>query len=341
MQTNEIPAPQQMFQHITAYWVTQLVGAAARLGVADQLEPEPLPVNTLAARVGAHPQALYRTLRACTAVGVFTEQAGQTFANNALSQTLRSNVPGSMRDFAIAQSAPGHWRPWELLTQVVRTGKSSASEALGCELWDWYGNHPEESGAFSGAMDNLAAQVAAEVTKAIDFSDVGRVVDVGGASGTLVNAVLRAFPRTKGVPLDLPHVVEPVKKTLTALGLAERCEVVAGDFFRSVPDGDVMPAQADPPRLERRAVHHLAAPLRRVSAQRRPRARRGDGHFGGWQPKPRSPDGREHAGAPPRQGAHGDRIRQAARRCRAEAGARPPDPLAVLDRRGKKGLRDL
>jgi hypothetical protein len=240
MQTNEIPAPQQMFQHITAYWVTQLMGAAARLGVADQLEPEPLPVNTLATRVGAQPQALYRTLRACTAVGVFTEQAGQTFANNALSQTLRSNVPGSMRDFAIAQSAPGHWRPWELLTQVVRTGKSSASEALGCELWDWYGNHPEESGAFSGAMDNLAAQVAAEVTKAIDFSDVDRVVDVGGASGTLVNAVLRAFPRTKGVLLDLPHVVEPVKKTLTALGLADRCEVVAGDFFRSVPDGDVM-----------------------------------------------------------------------------------------------------
>jgi hypothetical protein len=197
-------------------------------------------VNELAAKVGAHPQALYRVLRACTAVGVFTEQPGQTFANNALSQTLRSNVPGSMRDFAIAQSAPGHWRPWEQLTQVVKTGKSSATEALGCELWDWYGSHAEESAAFSGAMDNLSAQVAAEVTKAIDFSDVGRVVDVGGAKGTLVSAVLRAFPKTKGVLLDLPHVVEPVKKTLAAVGLAERCEAVAGDFFKAVPQGDVM-----------------------------------------------------------------------------------------------------
>jgi hypothetical protein len=240
MQTNAIPAPQQMFQHITAYWVTQLMGTAARLGVADALEPAPVQVNELAAKVGAHPQALYRVLRACTAVGVFTEQPGQTFANNALSQTLRSNVPGSMRDFAIAQSAPGHWRPWEQLTQVVKTGKSSATEALGCELWDWYGSHAEESAAFSGAMDNLSAQVAAEVTKAIDFSDVGRVVDVGGAKGTLVSAVLRAFPKTKGVLLDLPHVVEPVKKTLAAVGLAERCEAVAGDFFKAVPQGDVM-----------------------------------------------------------------------------------------------------
>ncbi len=89
-------------------------------------------------------------------------------------------------------------------------------------------------------MDNLAAQVASEVTKAIDFSNVGRVVDVGGAKGTLVSAVLRAFPKTKGVLLDLAHVVEPVKKSLSAIGLAERCEAVAGDFFESVPQGDVM-----------------------------------------------------------------------------------------------------
>jgi precorrin-6B methylase 2 len=240
MQSYEIPAPQQMFQHITAYWVTQLMGTAARLGVADQLESGPLQVNELAAKVGAHSQALYRALRACTAVGVFTEQPGKSFANNALSQTLRSNVPGSMRDFAIAQSAPGHWRPWELLTQAVQTGRSTAREALSRELWDWYASHPEESAAFSGAMDNLAAQVAAEVTRAIDFSGVARVVDVGGASGTLVSAVLRAFPNTQGVLLDLPHVVEPVKKALAAVGLGERCQAIAGDFFEAVPPGDVM-----------------------------------------------------------------------------------------------------
>jgi O-methyltransferase domain/Dimerisation domain len=241
MDKNGIPAPQQMFQHITAYWVTQLMGTAARLGVADQLEAGPLSATELAARVGANPQALYRALRACTAVGVFTEQANQTFANNPLSQTLRSNVPGSMRDFAIAQSAPGHWRPWELFTQAVRTGKSTATEALGGkEIFEWYGTHPEESAAFTGAMDNLAAQVAGEVTKAIDFSTVGRVVDVGGANGTLVSAVLRAFPTTRGVLLDLAHVVGPVKKTLAAVGLAERCEAIAGDFFKAVPEGDVM-----------------------------------------------------------------------------------------------------
>jgi hypothetical protein len=240
IKTNETSARQQMSENITAYWVTQLMGAAARLGVADQLESGALPVSELAARVGAHPRALYRALRACAALGVFTEEPGQAFANNDLSRTLRSNVPGSMRDLAIAQSAPGHWRPWELLTKAIKTGESTAGEALGGDLWSWYRGHPEESAAFTGAMDNLAAQVAAEVNRAIDFSRVGRVVDVGGANGTLVSAVLRAFPDTRGVLLDLAHVVEPVKKTLAAIGLAERCEAVAGDFFEAVPRGDVM-----------------------------------------------------------------------------------------------------
>ena len=240
MKTNETSARDQMYKNITAYWVTQLMGAAARFGVADQLESGALPVGELAARVGAHPHALYRALRACAAVGVFTEQPGQAFANNALSQTLRSNVPGSLRDLAIAQSAPGHWRPWELLTKAIKAGHSATNEALGRDLWDWYRDHPKESAAFTGAMNNLAAQVAAEVTRAIDFSHVGRVVDVGDANGTLVSAVLRAFPDTRGVLFDLAHVVEQVKKTLAAVGLAERCEAVAGDFFESVPRGDVM-----------------------------------------------------------------------------------------------------
>ncbi len=236
----QLPPPQQMFQYITGYWVTQLMGTAARLGLADRLEAGPLPVTELAAKVGANPDALYRVMRACSAVGVFSEQPSRAFANTALSQTLRANVPGSMRDMAVAQSSAGHWRPWERLEDAVKTGQRTAPAVLGREIFEWYASHPEEAAYFSGAMDNLAALVAQEVVHAVDFSGVGRVVDVGGANGTLVSAVLRAFPATRGVLFDLPHVVENAKKTLAGSGLAERCEPVAGDFFHSVPKGGVM-----------------------------------------------------------------------------------------------------
>lgn len=104
---DHVPPPQQMFQHITAYWVTQLMGTAAGLGLADCLEAGPLKVTEIATKVGANADALYRVMRACTAVGVFTEQTDKTFANNPLSQTLCSNVPGSMRNFAILKARRG------------------------------------------------------------------------------------------------------------------------------------------------------------------------------------------------------------------------------------------
>ena len=64
-------------------------------------------------------------------------------------------------------------------------------------------------------------------------------MDLRGGTGSFTWR-LQDLDATKGVLLDLTHVVGPVKKTLAALGLSERCEAVAGDFFKAVPQGDVM-----------------------------------------------------------------------------------------------------
>jgi hypothetical protein len=41
----------------------------------------------------------------------------------------------------------------------------------------------------------------------------------------------------KGVLFDQPHVIEAGRAAMAEAGLAERCEVVGGDFFESVPPG--------------------------------------------------------------------------------------------------------
>jgi len=46
---------------------------------------------------------------------------------------------------------------------------------------------------------------------------------------------LQAHPQMSGVLFDLPHVIESAKRHIDAAGLTGRCEVVAGDFFESVP----------------------------------------------------------------------------------------------------------
>jgi hypothetical protein len=234
-----LPPPQQMMGLITGYWRTQAVGVAATLAIADRLVDGAKTVAELAAETEVNELALYRLMRGLASLGVFLEDPASTFALTPLGSTLRSGVPGSMRDMAIAQSAPGHWLPWGRLEDAVRSGVRTTAAVLGCEIFEWYGAHPTEAAAFSGAMANLSALAAQETGQALSLPAGATVVDVGGAHGTLLAGVLNANPNARGVLIDLAHVIETAPKALAALGIGDRVEAIAGDFFTSVPPGDV------------------------------------------------------------------------------------------------------
>jgi SAM-dependent methyltransferase len=155
---------------------------------------------------------------------------------NPLGETLLSEGPGSVRNFAITETAPGHWLPWGRLIDSVRTGKPMARETLGMELFDWYGQNTEEAGFFTAAMGNLSALAAGELVRVYDFSSAQKVIDVGGSHGILLAAVLLANPAAQGILYDLPHVIETAGDIVDPR-VARRCELVSGDFFKSVPQG--------------------------------------------------------------------------------------------------------
>jgi hypothetical protein len=62
-------------------------------------------------------------------------------------------------------------------------------------------------------------------------------VDVGGADGTVLAAILAAHPHLRGVLFDLPHIITGAPKTLARHGVEDRGDCVGGDFFESVPAG--------------------------------------------------------------------------------------------------------
>ena len=77
-------------------------------------------------------------------LGLVTSTPDGRFSLAALGETLRSDVPGSMRDSAIALTAPGHWLPWGRLSEAVRTGRRQTPETLGAELFQYYSDNPNE-----------------------------------------------------------------------------------------------------------------------------------------------------------------------------------------------------
>jgi hypothetical protein len=237
MAEHEMPPEAAVMQLVTNLWATQAVATFARMRIPDHLAAGARTAPELAAAVGANPDALFRLLRAVASVGVLSADRDGRFALTPVGQTLRSDVPRSMRAFLVAETAPGHWLPWGQLEESVRTGKPATHKALGSAIWDYYAAHPEEGHDFSQAMSGMSALATDAVLAAYSFDGARRVVDVGGAHGAFLGAVLGRLPDARGVLFDLPHVVDGAAPSLREAGVFDRTERVGGSFFESVPSG--------------------------------------------------------------------------------------------------------
>jgi hypothetical protein len=61
------------------------------------------------------------------------------------------------------------------------------------------------------------------------------VCDLGGGKGTVIAAPCKKYPDLNGILFDLPEPAERGKKDIADSGLSGRVDVVAGDFFATLP----------------------------------------------------------------------------------------------------------
>ncbi len=240
MKTRRPPPPQEvMLGLLTGHWVSQALFALVQLGVPDALGAKALAPGAIAEQVGANAAHLRRVLRALASVGVFREDARGRFALTKLGRTLRKDQPGSLRDFALMIVAPYNCRPWEHLAESLQSGRIAFDLEFGVPAFEYLKAHPEDDRQFSAAMASVSAAQNEAVARAYPFGRHQKLVDVGGAHGHLLAVILRRHRKLRGVLYDQAHVVEGAAASgfVSAPGVRERCEVVAGSFFDSVPAG--------------------------------------------------------------------------------------------------------
>lgn len=222
---------------LSGMMIARATHVAAELGVADLLRDGARSVDDLAQATGTHAPSLYRLLRALASYGIFAEIEARRFEQTPASHLLRSDVEGSLRDFSRMMGDAWRWKTWRELGHSVRTGECAFLRGnQGLSLWDYLGLHPESGELFSRAMSSFGASLTQPILDAYDFSSFGSVADIGGAHGSMLAAILDKHPGLRGVLFDLPPVIERAHAVFPA-ELADRCELVAGDFFESVPRG--------------------------------------------------------------------------------------------------------
>jgi hypothetical protein len=130
---------------------------------------------------------------------------------------------------------PTFYRAWDEVLYAFQTGKPAFDKVFGMPPFDYLAKHPDEAALFSETMVGFHGDETPAVAAAYDFSGFRTVVDVGGATGNLLAAILSRHKGPRGVLFDLPHVVRDAPALLKARGVADRVAIESGSFFETVP----------------------------------------------------------------------------------------------------------
>ena len=116
--------------------------------------------------------------------------------------------------------------------------------------------------SFIDAMHVVGRHLSQQIADDYDAGRFRRLLDIGGGSGTYTIALLNKNPGMRAVLFDFAKVLPLARARISAAGLAERVELVAGDFYT-----DPLPGRCDLALLS--AIIHQNSPDENVALYRK------------------------------------------------------------------------
>jgi hypothetical protein len=212
------------------------VRAAASLRIADHIVDGHADLHALAGRTGTDPAVLAKLLRFLASRGVFAEPAPGRFALTALSVGLLDNHPSGLRRLLDSTGIGARMdRAIASLDLALRTGRSPYAEVHGAPFYE------DLAATHGSSFDQIRAQhaesFASELASSYPWPASGHVVDIGGGTCAVIEALLSAHPGMSATLLDLPATVAAGMTRIDQAGLSARCSPAPGSFFEPVPPG--------------------------------------------------------------------------------------------------------
>ncbi|WP_241266428.1 methyltransferase [Streptomyces scabichelini] len=220
---------------VFGFALSQVSGTVARLGVLDAFDGTVKSAEDLARSTGTDARALRRLLRAAASLGLFAVRDDGRFELAPLGRALGDGE--AVRRLTALYGAPSVWRAYGALEDAVRTGKPAFECANGVGLFDALEYDGGLADIMHGAMAPVTAAQVPAIVAAYDFGGLRQLVDVGGGDGALLAAVLAAHPGVRGTLVERSAALRAAPAVLREAGVEDRCTLVEGDFFVSVPPG--------------------------------------------------------------------------------------------------------
>lgn len=224
-------------------WKSQILYNGVEVGIFEALSDGPAGAETVADELDLDPDATSRLMRALGSLDLLDEDADGRFKLTDAGEVLTVDHPQSLRDVALLEEGPTHYRIWEHLPDILREGGPTGFEReFGRDVFSHAEEDADYAARFNAAMSSFSKIESGAVRKllqGVDLSRFDRICDVGGGHGHLLSTLLQDAPGVEGTVLEVPSVVEDADgRWPKEMEVEDRFEFVAGDFFESVPAAD-------------------------------------------------------------------------------------------------------
>jgi demethylspheroidene O-methyltransferase len=226
------------FDLLAGFTYSQVLRAFVESGLFDILKDGPLTAAEIAPRISLSQSAALTLLRAGRALMLSEEpvpdhwmlgEQGAVFATN-------PGVQAMVRHHRLLYT--------DLADPLALLRADRAEPTALSRFWTYAGalhgatERGEDTAEYSELMAASQHFVADEVLASVNFTDVERLLDVGGGHGAFLKAIGTAHPHLNLGLFDLPEVVATGGAVLAAAVGRGRVATHPGNFFKdSIPEG--------------------------------------------------------------------------------------------------------
>jgi ubiquinone/menaquinone biosynthesis C-methylase UbiE len=228
-----------LLEMMFGFTISQALFVAAKLGIADIMSDSSKTADELAKAAGVNSHGIYHLMRMLVSVGVFSLEDNEKFCLNFLAKHLLTGTSDSLRGTVMAMGDE-IYQAWGNLLYGIKTGETAFNHTFNRDFYSYFKQNSEATVNFNEWMKETTREWLLPLLEAYDFSEVKTLVDVGGGIGTLTAVILNANPKMQAILFDREDVVVGAQRVLEGAGVADRCQIVGGNFFDAVlPDGDL------------------------------------------------------------------------------------------------------
>jgi hypothetical protein len=213
--------PADIRQLANSFQQSRILLSAIELDIFSVLDKKMMTSSSLAEIIKADPRAIDRLMNALVVLGFLRKVHGKFYNTESASLYLVKGKPEFMGGLFHSINL---WDNWSTLTKAVKVGTSVVNEEEPNSDVDW-------SEAFIAAMHYRGVKEAKILAMLLNLSNVNRMLDVGGGSGTFSMELIKVNPKIKSVIFDLPDILPITKKYVAAENMTDKIETIAGNYL--------------------------------------------------------------------------------------------------------------